>query len=170
MHRKRREARSVRVRAAGATLKLRSTEKAPPCSGGGQQWGSLERVSRSVGFCGQSHHPARWSHSGTRDPAPKRSLGSLDDTGSPADRYQLRSHALQSAHLEPKWASVSQQPLRLTIRTRPVISLSMPWSVPSLSCFFSSRYADAEALFRRSLAIREKVLSPDHPAVKQSPG
>jgi hypothetical protein len=30
------------------------------------------------------------------------------------------------------------------------------------------RYADAERLFRRSLAIREKVFSPDHPDLKQS--
>ena len=30
------------------------------------------------------------------------------------------------------------------------------------------RYADAERLFMRSLAIREKVFSPDHPEVKQS--
>jgi hypothetical protein len=29
----------------------------------------------------------------------------------------------------------------------------------------SGRYADAEPLFKRSLAIREKALGPDHPAV-----
>src|SRR5262249_58398965 len=82
--------------------------------------------------------PARWSQSGSgRDPDPKRSRrGSLDDIGGRADRHQLRSHALQSAHLEPKWASVSQQPLRRTIRTRPVISLSMPWLF--LPCLVSS--------------------------------
>ena len=30
------------------------------------------------------------------------------------------------------------------------------------------RYADAEPLFKRSLAIREKALGPDHPDVAQS--
>ena len=30
------------------------------------------------------------------------------------------------------------------------------------------RYADTEPLYKRSLAIREKVLGPDHPDVAQS--
>ena len=30
------------------------------------------------------------------------------------------------------------------------------------------RYADAEPLYKRALAIREKALGPDHPAVAQS--
>jgi len=34
--------------------------------------------------------------------------------------------------------------------------------------YAQDRYADAEPLYKRSLAIREKALGPDHPDVAQS--
>jgi len=83
---------------------------------------AAQSASRSVGFCGHSHYRARWSQSGSgRDPAPKRSRrGSLDDTHSPADRCQRRTHVLQRVRLEPEWASESQQPLHQRIQPQRV--------------------------------------------------
>lgn len=42
--------------------------------------------------------------------------------------------------------------------------------LPHLFVIFQGKYDEAEALYKRSLAVREKVLDSDHPEVAQSLG
>jgi tetratricopeptide (TPR) repeat protein len=83
---------------------------------------------------------------------------------------ELALHALNKKLEELRQAGkfVEAIPLAQRVRARSPTTATLRHRSTALLYDNQGRYADAEPLYKRALAIREKTLGPDHPDVAQS--